>query len=406
LINSINISGWEARVTEYLSAQEAAKTLGVSRQTLYSYVSRGLLRAHDTSDPRQRRYAADAVARLAEDRRRGRRPKEVAKATLDWGMPVLESAITLIQGGRLFYRGIDAMELAKTASLEEVAGLLWRVPAAVAFGPHALAVPTTNGAPAGDLADAARDEALLSLFAAATTDDATAIWQTDPRRLAEGRGALVRAMLSCVTGAPPGPHPLHEQLAAIWKLDAAGADLVRMALVLYADHELNASSFTARCVASTGASLRAAVIGGLAALSGARHGGAIARIETFWRSLEPGGVLGQLRRRLTAGEAVPGFGHPLYPDGDPRAAAMLERVLPHDLDARSVVEAVEKLTGRRPNVDFAMVAVRRHLLLPEGSAFGLFALGRSVGWIAHAIEQRESGQLIRPRAVYTGVMAE
>jgi len=382
-------------VTEYLSAQEAANSLGVSRQTLYSYVSRGLLRAHDTTDPRQRRYAADAVARLAEDRRRGRRPKEVAKATLDWGMPVLESAITLIQGGRLFYRGIDAMELARTASLEEVAALLWRVPSAVAFGPEANGVVW---------ADAARDEALLSLFAAATTDDATAIWQTDPRRLAEGRGALVRAMLSCVTGAPAGALPVHEQLAAVWKLDAAGADLVRMALVLYADHELNASSFTARCVASTGASLRAAVIGGLAALSGARHGGAIARIETFWRSLEPGGVLGQLRRRLTAGEEVPGFGHPLYPDGDPRAAAMLERVLPHDLDARSVVEAVEELTGLRPNVDFGMVAVRRHLLLPEGSAFGLFALGRSVGWIAHAIEQRESGQLIRPRAVYTGVM--
>ena len=382
-------------MTEYLSAQEAANSLGVSRQTLYSYVSRGLLRAHDTTDPRQRRYAADAVARLAEDRRRGRRPKEVAKATLDWGMPVLESAITLIQGGRLFYRGIDAMELARTASLEEVAALLWRVPSAVAFGPEANGVVW---------ADAARDEALLSLFAAATTDDATAIWQTDPRRLAEGRGALVRAMLSCVTGAPAGALPVHEQLAAVWKLDAAGADLVRMALVLYADHELNASSFTARCVASTGASLRAAVIGGLAALSGARHGGAIARIETFWRSLEPGGVLGQLRRRLTAGEEVPGFGHPLYPDGDPRAAAMLERVLPHDLDARSVVEAVEELTGLRPNVDFGMVAVRRHLLLPEGSAFGLFALGRSVGWIAHAIEQRESGQLIRPRAVYTGVM--
>jgi citrate synthase len=388
-------------VAEYLSAQEAAKSLGVSRQTLYSYVSRGLLRAHDTNDPRQRRYAADAVARLAEDRRRGRRPKEVAKATLDWGMPVLESAITLIQNGRLFYRGIDALSLAKSASLEEVAGLLWRVPAAVAFGPAASVVPHMNGA----LADAARDEALLSLFAAATTDDATAIWQTDPRRLAEGRGALVRAMLSCVTGAPAGALPLHEQLAAVWKLDPAGADLVRMALVLYADHELNASSFTARCVASTGASLRAAVIGGLAALSGARHGGAIARIETFWRSLEPGGVLGQLRRRLSAGEEVPGFGHPLYPDGDPRAAAMLERVLPHDLDARSVVEAVEELTGLRPNVDFGMVAVRRHLLLPEGSAFGLFALGRSVGWIAHAIEQRETGQLIRPRAVYTGVLA-
>jgi citrate synthase len=172
--------------------------------------------------------------------------------------------------------------------------------------------------------------------------------------------------------------------------------------VLCADHELNASSFTARCVASTGASLRAAVIGGLAALSGGRHGGMTSRIETFWHGLDHGDLAAQLRRRLAADEALPGFGHPLYPEGDPRATVLLAHILPRFPRARALVDAVNALTGRAPNIDFALVTVRRFLNLPEGAAFGLFALGRSVGWIAHTLEQRETGQLIRPRAVYIG----
>ncbi len=393
-------------MADYLSAAEAAKRLGVSRQTLYAYVSRGLLRAHETSDPRRRRYASEAVARLADERRRGRRPKEVARATLDWGLPVLESAITLIHGGRLFYRGEDAVALAAHATVEELAALLWRQPAATAFGASVPVLPDIMPAMARHTAALPREAALLPLFAAATSDDPTAAWQQDPRRLAEGCGALVRVLLACVADTTPKAAPLHRQLAGPWRLDAAASDLVRMALVLCADHELNASSFTARCVASTGASLRAAVIGGLAALSGGLHGGATGRIESLWRSLDKGGLTAQLRRRLAAGEALPGFGHPLYPEGDPRATVLLRPILPHFPWARDLVAAADDLTGHAPNIDFALVALRRFLELPEGSAFGLFALGRSVGWIAHAIEQRESGLLIRPRAVYVGTMSE
>lgn len=390
-------------MADYLSAAEAANRLGVSRQTLYAYVSRGLLRAHETNDPRQRRYASEAVARLANERRRGRRPKEVAKATLDWGLPVLESAITLIQDGHLYYRGVDAVTLAKDATVEDVAALLWQLPAATAFGPMPAETPILQQA----LADhVPRDEALLPLFAAATSDDGTAFWQRDPRRIAEGCGVLVRTLLACVAGVPPNAAPLHRQLAKAWRLNSKGADLIRRALLLCADHELNASSFTARCVASTGASLRAAVIGGLAALSGGRHGGMTGRIETFWRSLDEANLAADLRRRLAADEALAGFGHPLYPAGDTRATVLLEPILPHFPLARELVTAAKHLTGHAPNIDFALVTLRRHLNLPEGSAFGLFALGRSVGWIAHAIEQRQTGQLIRPRAVYTGPLPD
>jgi citrate synthase len=402
ILGTPNGTQQERQMADYLSAAEAASRLGVSRQTLYAYVSRGLLRAHETSDPRQRRYAAEAVARLAESRRRGRRPKEVAKATLDWGLPVLESAITLIQDGKLFYRGVDAVTLAKQATVEDVAGLLWQLPAATAFGP----TPPAVQALADHVRAAPPEEALLPRFAAATSDDSTAFWQRDPRRIAEGCGALVRIMLSCVAGVPPAAAPLHRQLAKAWQLDSKGTNLIRMALVLCADHELNASSFTARCVASTGASLRAAVIGGLAALSGGRHGGMTGRIETFWRSLDETNLGGDLRRRLAADEALAGFGHPLYPAGDTRATVLLEPILPHFPLARDLVTAAGHLTGHAPNIDFALVTLRRFLNLPEGSAFGLFALGRSIGWIAHAMEQRETGQLIRPRAIYTGPLPD
>jgi citrate synthase len=397
---------WMDQMTDFLSAAEAANRLGVSRQTLYAYVSRGLLRAHETSDPRQRRYAVEAVVRLADQRRRGRRPREVAKATLDWGLPVMESAITMVQDGHLCYRGVDAVTLAKGATVEDVAALLWRLPASTAFGPEPPEMPAVIPALAHHLGAVPREEALLPLFAAATGDDGTAFWQRDPRRIAEGSGSLVRTLLACVAGVSPTTAPLHRQLAKAWRLDSDGADLIRRVLVLCADHELNASSFTARCVASTGASLRAAVIGGLAALSGGRHGGMTARIETFWRGLDEDNLAVDLRRRLAADEALAGFGHPLYPAGDIRAKVLLEPILPHFPLARELVAAAGHLTGHAPNIDFALVTMRRFLKLPEGAAFGLFALGRSVGWIAHAIEQRETGQLIRPRAVYTGPLPD
>ena len=383
-------------MTVTLTAAEAAQRLGVSRQKLYAYVSRGLLRALGASDPRQRRYDAGAIAALAAARRVGRRPKEAAKAALDWGLPVLESSITLIRDGHLYYRGQDAIALAQSATVEAVACLLWRMDQKDAFPDEPPAF-----VPAGPDAQIS-DDALLANFAAATDDDATAAWRDNPRVLASGCGGLVRLLLYSVTGGPPASAPLHRQLAVAWRLHDDGADLVRMALVLCADHELNASSFAARVIASTGASSRACVVGGLAALSGGLHGGTTTRIESLWNGLGPGDLAAQLRRRLTAGESLPGFGHPLYPAGDPRATALLARIERFFPIAGALAGAACNLTGRAPNIDFALVALRRGLGLPEGAAFNLFALGRSLGWIAHALEQRETGQLIRPRAVYRG----
>ena len=116
-----------------------------------------------------------------------------------------------------------------------------------------------------------------------------------------------------------------------------------MALILCADHELNASSFTARCVASTGASLRAAIVGGLAALTGGRHGGTTARVEALWDEVGETEVALKLRQRLARGEDLPGFGHHLYPDGDVRASALLTRILPHHAAWQELVDEVSTL---------------------------------------------------------------
>jgi citrate synthase len=200
---------------------------------------------------------------------------------------------------------------------------------------------------------------------------------------------------------------LHRRLAAAWWLDEAGADLIRRCLVLIADHELNASTFVARCVASTGATPYAVVSGALSALSGRRHGGASARAEALFAEIGTGDPMRVIAARLARGDDIPAFGQPLYPEGDPRAVAIL-RALAQSLPlAAAMVEraaaAGTRFSGKPPNVDFSLAATATSLGLPRGATLGLFILGRTVGWIAHAIEQYESGVLIRPRARYTGV---
>lgn len=392
-----------ALVSQYLSSNEAAALLGVSRQTLYAYVSRGLIAAQSVDDdPRRSLYPRDAVQRLAEARRRGRRPKEVARSALDWGVPALESAITLVRNGRLSYRGRDIEALAGEASLEDVAALLWGCRREEAFPDIAPAMLPGYAALLPFYRDTPPTEALPALLLAAADDGDTAQWRRKNADFSASCGGLVRQLFAAAQQTEPSSEPLHRQLAQSWGLDDDGADLLRMALVLCADHEMNASTFTARCIASTGASLRAAVLGGLGALSGSRHGAMTTRVESFWRGLGDAPLRPALQQRLASGEDIPGLGHPLYPLGDIRARILLERVLPRFPEAHALIAEVRALTGQEPSIDFALVVLRRHLRLPEGAAFTLFALGRSVGWIAHALEQAEQGQLIRPRAVYTG----
>jgi len=396
------------RSARHLTALEAAQELGISPATLYAYVSRGLVRSEAAGGSRRsRRYRSEDVRMLAERKELRRDPARAVERALHWGQPVMESGITLIAEGRLYYRGEDAASLAAGRSVEEVAAWIWTgdflsaarlfgakaarplnffalskacgaLPAAEAF-PVLLAPAAAADAAAGDLRPAAVARAgarilrLLAAHAARRRVDANSIAQTVQQGLAPGRPRAAR--------------------------------LIGAALILCADHELNVSSFAARCVASAGSTPYAVVAGGLAALQGVKHGRATERVEAFLdEARTPARVRAAMAARLKRGESIPGFGHSLYPDGDPRGRVLLEMV--SRFAPRSPVaalsakcrEAALDLIGERPTVDFALAIVARSLEMPPGAALTLFALGRTIGWIGHAIEQYGREELIRPRA--------
>jgi citrate synthase len=365
---------------EWLSRDEALVTLGVRPQTLYAYVSRGLIeRRADAVDPRRSEYRGDDILALTKRRARGRRTASIAASAMAWGEPVIPTRISTVAHGQLIFRGRRATELADHATLEEVAALLWEQPVA------AFPIAHDGGDPF---------QALAALIAGARSMIGRA-----PAKLAQEASVAVAAIAGTFGAAGDGP--IHERLARGWSLDAAGTDLVRRALVLLADHELNPSTFAARIAASTGAPMTACVMAGLSTLSGPKHGGAGAALAALAAEAKANGVDMAVARWLAAGHGLPGFGHPLYPHGDPRAAALLPLVTldPALIELRdAVVDATEAL----PNIDFALLAISVAADLPADAPFRLFATARGVGWAAHAIEQSASGAMIRPRARYQG----
>jgi citrate synthase len=390
LIYSINMA---TKTSLWLPAAEALELMQVRPQTLYASVSRGRVRAKpDAADPRRSLYHRDDVQRIAA-RTRGRRSSEaVASEAIRWGEPVLPSAVSTVTEARLWYRGQDACVLAEHATLEDVAGLLWE-----SAPPRFAAVR----APAAARAEHATplQAGLLALAARAGTDPpsrgrAAAVLKSEA---AEVIGTLADALL----GPPASPTaPLHMRVAAAWRRPRA-ADVLRRVLVLLADHELNASTFAARVTASTGASVAACLLTGLSTLTGPLHGGAAAAAQALVRSATAMGSEAAVREWLAHDRPLAALGHPLYPQGDARCAALLACIeLPPEL--ASLRATGETLVGEAPNVDFALAALAAVHKLPADAPLTLFALARAVGWTAHVLEQQASGQLIRPRARYTG----
>lgn len=382
-----------AKPAEWIAADEARSRLGVRPQTLYAYVSRGRVQVRaDPHDPRRSLYRAADIASLADRKSRSRKVSDVAAGAIAWGEPVLASAITTVAGGRLFYRGRDAVELSQTETLEAVARLL--------RGGHGAALKRTDRPEPPEGVDM-RSRAFAALAARAGADPPAR--GRNPLALAVEAATLLDVLTDAVAG-EVGGGAIANRLALAWGLGPGGpgADLIRRSLVLLADHELNASTFAARVAASTGASLAASGLAGLAALSGPRHGGAAAAVQSLAREAAQTSPRAAIAARLAEDRSIPGFGHPLYPDGDPRAEALLDRfdLTPQMARLSSAVTAV---TGLPPNVDFALVAMSESLKLPRDAPFALFAVARCAGWIAHAIEQGQTDQLIRPRARYVGV---
>ncbi|MDX2137314.1 MAG: citrate/2-methylcitrate synthase [Chloroflexota bacterium] len=396
----------------YLSAREVTEQLNITTATLYSYVSRGLIRSEETgTDHRARRYHAEDVERLRKRKAHRRDPGQVAQGALAWGEPVLESKLTLIADGVLYYRGQDAAQLARTHTFEQVAALLWTED----MESEAWLFQDAEPAPLPDMPPAQTWLAMFQTALALAAEHDLYSYDRSTRGMLHTGVRILQVMISCSAGTGSGS--IAERLARAW--DVNNTRLIDAALILCADHELNASSFAARVTASTGATPYQVVAAGLAALSGHKHGGHTERVAALLRELEtqPDALATVIRARLQRGDGLPGFGHKLYPDGDPRAAALQTMMIEgygvgaqyiaplRDVQfARQVAEQVSALTGQHPTIDYELVALERALALPTGAAFALFALGRSAGWIAHAIEQYGEPELLRPRAKYTGVM--
>ena len=395
----------------FLTARQAADALGVTRATLYAYTSRGLLRSEPVPGAtRERRYHRDDVERIKSRKAARRDPSKAAAQGLRWGEPVLESGITLIHGGTFYYRGHDAVRLAGHATVEDVAAILWNADDRERERLFAQPSPI-DGRRLTLLARQARD-VRTRLQAALPLTGAEDLPSFDLRPAAvRATGArIIRLFTEIVVGGEVD-EPMHSALQRAWApRRPAVADVIRSALVLCADHELNASAFTARCAASAGASPYDVISAGFATLKGYRHGGAGERALDLVRHAEtPRAARAALAERLRRGERIPGFGHPLYPDGDPRATVLIRLADSSGNQSawrpfRHLAKAGAELLNDAPNLDFGLAAITRAYRLPDDAPFLLFALARTIGWIAHAMEEYASGHLIRPRARYTGPM--
>jgi citrate synthase len=388
----------------YLSAREASAELSISPATLYAYVSRGLIRSEPSSDSRSHRYRAEDVRSLKE--RRAPSPEPRGMRSFDADLPVMDSAIATITEDGPIYRGVNCVDLAEKDTLEHTATLLWDVTAADPFASNncpfisdemrAVAAAARHAAPI--------DRTIAVLALAASADPRAFTRAADGRAMVGGR--ILRLVVATMLSGTPSPEPLHLQIAKAWAPDNKRAgDLIRRALVLLADHELNASAFTVRCAASTGLNLYDAIIAGLVALKGPKHGGAGVLAAQFVKTLIDRDVAPIIRERVALGERFAGFGHGVYKHGDPRAQALLEALARAGASEKLTFEIPDRIaeaTGEFVNIDYALAVLVHTLCVPVGNELVLFAMARSVGWVAHAIEQLQHGRLIRPRARYIG----
>ncbi len=416
-------------MTDWISAAEAARRLRIKQASLYSYVSRGVLRSRKNDAGRGSLFSASEVDELA---RRGR-PRATPRA----GDLVIETGLTEIVDDHLRYRGLDAIDLATRSTLEDVAGLLWTGSLSAPGSGPAWRV-TAEAYAIGSAAEAALPRGTFPLERLQVIVPALAA--ADPLRLHLDRPAvittarcLVAGMVDCLPdadhdGVTPRSGAGHgwadgagarDTIAArlMRKLCPDGmapalADVLRAALVLLADHELAASTFAARVAASMRADPYAVVATGLGAVGGSLHGGASLGAEVMLRSADRSAdaarVVGDLLRR---GERIPGFGHFVYRTSDPRSVLILDllaRAAPeskHLAVAQAVVEEARSRSLPAPNIDFALAALACVADMIPGASEAMFAVARAVGWVAHALEEYERGAPIRPRGIYTGPTA-
>jgi len=391
-----------------LTTAEAADRLGVKPETLYAYVSRGLIERH--RDPGGvSTYAPRDVERLA---RAGRRTKSLPPI-------VFPSSLTLIADGRVTFRGVDAVQAALGHRFEEVAEWLWtgRWPEETSWPFDAdgldLVLAAQQAIPPGCLPiDRYR---IITAVAGASDpvrhdDRAEVVVPTARRLLRLLAHGLPRADGREARRAEPARTMAEVLWTRLTRLPRTPAriDLLDAALGVLADHELASSTLAVRMAAMVRADVYEVVGAGLNVAGGLRHGGASLSIESLFRDAARFGVPRALDGRITDPGRLAGFGHQLYPDGDPRAVALLDRLAGIDPpgDRLATVDAMLAAVAARdvppPTVDVALAAISFCADMAPGSGEAIFALARTAGWIAHALEQYDQPTFMRARVDYVG----
>ncbi|GAA4068556.1 citrate/2-methylcitrate synthase [Nonomuraea soli] len=386
---------------EWIDAAAAAERLGVKQATLYAYVSRGVLRRRRGDDGKRSLFDPAEIEELA---RKGRPRRPPSPSEL-----VIESSITLLGEDRPYYRGRDALELARECTFEEVAGWLWAAPGVWESVPEAVAA--ARQAVPEQLLPIERLQVITTVLGA--TDSLR--FHLDPASVAATGHRLIAGLVDALPPAHAGATSTASVAERLWRgLGPSPADpglltALQAALVLLADHELAASTLAARVAASARADPYAVVLTGLGVLSGPRHGGASYAAERLLAEVgHPGRAARVIAERVRRGERIPGFGHTVYKHGDARAGVLMELIeqaAPGHERLQSARAVMDELRRRRlpaPNVDFALATLVTVGGMTPGSGEAIFAVARTAGWLAHAMEEYAGRTLLRPRAVYTG----
>lgn len=396
---------------DLISAQQAALRLGVKLQTIYAYVSRGVLTRELAADGRTSRFHVAEVEQLA---RRGRPRKEAERAgSVDVS---LVTGITAISPERLTYRGRDCTALAGDASFEAVAELLWTgaLPSAPSW-PEPVSSKHPALAAAALLPAASAPGLRYAVTAAALACSQPLRFDLRPAAVLGHARLLITSLVEALPLPPEARVPASDAgiAARLWpRLSALPASrahvrLLDAALILLADHELASSTLAARVAASTRADPYAVVLAGLGAVSGPLHGRAALRVHQLLLDAASAASPEIAVGHALASGRLPGFGHPVYKGEDPRATELLTR-LGNVLKAKSkqLLERVVRAartdpSAPPPNVDFALGALAFATEMPLGATEAIFALARCAGWIAHALEEYDEAPLrFRGRALY------